>query len=263
MKTKAIIVLAAAGLSVGLSGCGFIKSLFPDKGKDYQYTSEIAPLVYPKDLAKVGPPGFTPTDLTDSSPVQAPDAPSAGGQSNSSAVPEAPAVPEKLLVAPEPQPAEPEKTPASNTPTDNTAGAAVTADNGQAKNAAPKHAPLVSTVLKEGGVQLLRVDGNFDTVWLAVNKALSRKSVEVTDRNSAAQTVLLRYEDPAQAAASRNLLDETLYVLSGMPSTDKQYALKFSAHGQQQTDVAVYNEQQQPVADDSSLSLLKLLQNAI
>lgn len=258
METKVLIVLVAAGLSISLSGCGFIKSLFPDKGKDYQYTSEIAPLVYPKDLAKSGHPSFTPTDLADNTPEQPPAPPLAPITAPESAV-----LPEKTVPEASPQPVASEQIPSAEAAKASTAASKATADNGPEKNAAPKHVPLVSTVLKDGGVQLLRVEGDFDTVWLAVNKALSRKSVEVTDRNSAAQMVSLRYEDPAQSAANRNLWDETLYILSGMPSTDKQYALKFSAHGSQQTDVAVYNEQQQPVADDSSLSLLKLLQNAI
>ena len=33
-----------------LSACGYIKSLFPDKEKDYQYTTEIAPLKIPPGL---------------------------------------------------------------------------------------------------------------------------------------------------------------------------------------------------------------------
>lgn len=247
MKTKAIFWLATVvALPIGLSGCGFVKGLFPDKEKDYQYTSEIAPLVYPKDLAKGGAPSFAPTDLADASPVQPP------------AVPEPVPLPEKIV----PEPAAPEKTTSGNSPTGTMGVAKAAANNGSEKNAASKHIPIVANVLKEGDVQLLRVEADFDTVWRAVNKALSRQSVEVIDRNGAAQQVTLRYENPAESAANRSLWDETLYILSGMPSTDKQYTLKFSPHGQQ-TNVSVYNEQQQPVADDSSLSLLKLLQNAI
>ncbi len=251
MKTKAIFWLAAVVLPLALSACGFIKGLFPDKEKDYQYTSEIAPLVYPKDLAKGGAPSFAPTDLADSSPVQA------------SVVPESAALPEKIVPTSTAQPAATdEKNSSGNAPAGNTDVAKAAANNGSEKHAVTKHIPIANTVLKDGNVQLLRVEADFDTVWRAVNKALSRQSVEVIDRNGAAQQVTLRYENPADSAANRSLWDETLYILSGMPSTDKQYTLKFSPHGQQ-TDVAVYNEQQQPVADDSSLSLLKLLQNAI
>jgi outer membrane protein assembly factor BamC len=50
MKTKAkalIIVMVSANLSA----CTYIKNLFPDKEKDYQFTTEIPPLTIPPDLA--------------------------------------------------------------------------------------------------------------------------------------------------------------------------------------------------------------------
>jgi outer membrane protein assembly factor BamC len=49
MKTKVralIIVIVLANLSA----CSYIKSLFPDKEKDYQFTTEIPPLTIPPDL---------------------------------------------------------------------------------------------------------------------------------------------------------------------------------------------------------------------
>jgi len=50
MKTKVrafIIVMVSANLSA----CTYIKNLFPDKEKDYQFTTEIPPLTVPPDLA--------------------------------------------------------------------------------------------------------------------------------------------------------------------------------------------------------------------
>lgn len=50
MKTKVralIIVMVLANLSA----CTYIKNLFPDKEKDYQFTTEIPPLTVPPDLA--------------------------------------------------------------------------------------------------------------------------------------------------------------------------------------------------------------------
>ncbi|MBM4200536.1 MAG: outer membrane protein assembly factor BamC [Gammaproteobacteria bacterium] len=37
--------------SLGLSGCSFLGSLFPDKQRQYQYTTEIPPLEVPPDLS--------------------------------------------------------------------------------------------------------------------------------------------------------------------------------------------------------------------
>lgn len=50
MKTKISLVFIVAVL-LNVSACTYIKNLFPDKEKDYQFTTEIPPLVLPPDLA--------------------------------------------------------------------------------------------------------------------------------------------------------------------------------------------------------------------
>jgi outer membrane protein assembly factor BamC len=52
MKTKIITLLISAAALSALSACSYVKSLFPDKEKDYQYTTEIPPLIMPDDLKK-------------------------------------------------------------------------------------------------------------------------------------------------------------------------------------------------------------------
>ena len=42
----------AALVLLNVSACTYVKSLFPDKEKDYQYTTEIPPLIIPEDLKK-------------------------------------------------------------------------------------------------------------------------------------------------------------------------------------------------------------------
>lgn len=49
-KMKKITPVIALCVASGLSGCSTIQSWFPDKEKDYQFTSEIAPLIIPPDL---------------------------------------------------------------------------------------------------------------------------------------------------------------------------------------------------------------------
>lgn len=50
MKTKIRSLIIVAVL-VNVSACTYIKNLFPDKEKDYQFTTEIPPLVLPPDLS--------------------------------------------------------------------------------------------------------------------------------------------------------------------------------------------------------------------
>jgi outer membrane protein assembly factor BamC len=49
MKSKIFSLVIIIAL-VNLSACSYVKSLFPDKEKDYQYTTEIPPLNLPPDL---------------------------------------------------------------------------------------------------------------------------------------------------------------------------------------------------------------------
>jgi outer membrane protein assembly factor BamC len=52
IKIKFIALLISAAALSALSACTYVKTLFPDKEKDYQYTTEIPPLIWPDDLKK-------------------------------------------------------------------------------------------------------------------------------------------------------------------------------------------------------------------
>ncbi|MDP3333928.1 MAG: hypothetical protein Q8S55_18390, partial [Methylococcaceae bacterium] len=51
MKHKSLISLCGAAVLFNLSACTTIKEAFPDKEKDYQFTTEIPKLIIPADLA--------------------------------------------------------------------------------------------------------------------------------------------------------------------------------------------------------------------
>lgn len=51
MKILPVRILFAILCGAGLAGCSTIASLFPDKQKQYQYTTEIPPLEVPPDLS--------------------------------------------------------------------------------------------------------------------------------------------------------------------------------------------------------------------
>jgi len=48
ITVRALVIVIA---SANLSACSYVKNLFPDKEKDYQFTTEIPPLTIPPDLA--------------------------------------------------------------------------------------------------------------------------------------------------------------------------------------------------------------------
>lgn len=75
-KANSLIPVLSATVLLGLTGCGYIKSLFPDKEKDYQYTTEIPELVIPAGLGKNEGPKLTAPSPAVNQAVEAP-APSA------------------------------------------------------------------------------------------------------------------------------------------------------------------------------------------
>lgn len=52
MKTKIGRFIIIAAVLTNVPACSYVKSLFPDKEKDYQFTTEIPPLTLPADLGK-------------------------------------------------------------------------------------------------------------------------------------------------------------------------------------------------------------------
>ncbi len=70
MKTKIITLLISSAVLSSLSACSYVKSLFPDKEKDYQYTTEIPPLTLPADLKKSQMPSVT-TSASSTPPLSA------------------------------------------------------------------------------------------------------------------------------------------------------------------------------------------------
>jgi len=75
MKEKIGSFFIFATVLFNLSACSYVKSLFPDKEKDYQYTTEIPPLILPDDLKKNQIPDVpTSASSTPSSPSPSTDA---------------------------------------------------------------------------------------------------------------------------------------------------------------------------------------------
>jgi outer membrane protein assembly factor BamC len=257
-----LIPLLAAVLLANLSACSYVKSLFPDKEKDYQYTTEIPPLIYPKDLAKGDvlnlPPASPSQDMDATGSVQAEPNPVLPVIAKTSEPAELAALPDASVANTTAQELARQDANQENT----NALPSTVPDRASEKKLPINRTLLTVDVVKTGETNSLRVDSNFDTAWRTINKALSRKSIEVTNRDQPEKLITVRYDAGMGAVKDGSLWDEALFIFSGLPGSDKQYSLKFSEH-EQQTDVTVLNEDLQPVADEDSLNLLKLLQDTI
>lgn len=285
-------ILIAALMS--LSACSYVKSWFPDKEKDYQYTTEIAPLSLPPDLTEdsilkstAPAAGASVADKSgaDHSETGAADAPSTIEAAGSGAVEEAAAAAgskaaeagqapaesasEAAGVEAVPQTAE---TPAPETgsPVAETAAEEAERPAGETTPAVPpaekkadKAAAIpVELVVYNDGESRLRIAAEPAIAWRMVGKALSRRSIEVIKRSQEERLFYVQYDPDEKAVEDGSLWDEVVFFFGGFQTHDKLYVLKLIENNRQ-TEVAVLDEDEKPVSNGPGLRLLKLIQNTI
>lgn len=220
-------------LSLSLTACSTVKSWFPDKEKDYQYTSEIPPLTIPADLGKnyhVGSANVTPavTPLSIHSDANV------------------------LALTPKPltEPLKSDKNPLADNPV-------INQEPVQSKLIAVDLLPNVNSA------HHLRLGVSAEKAWRIVAKALSRQSIEVTERDQTNGLFSIQYDADEQQIADGSYWDELVFIFKGFQSNDRAYQLKLTEDNQQ-TDVIVLDGiTAQPLADTASLNLLTLLQKTI
>jgi len=218
MKTKfRSLILVAVLLNV--SACSTIKSLFPDKEKDYQFTTEIPPLALPTDLAgdsiaKV-PPAAQTAQTTDAASAESAPADTAPAAQQTETAPDT----ERKLIQ-------------------------------------------LELVDAEQGTKRLRIGAPSARAWRMVGKALSRNSIEVTNRNQEEGVFNVQYDPNRQEVEDGSIMDDVNFFLKGFELTEQEYVLKL-VENNRQTDVIVMDKDQKPVADKTSLSLLTLLYDTI
>jgi len=245
MKVKIGSLFITATVLFNLSACGYIKSLFPDKEKDYQYTTEIPPLILPDDLKKnqtlsvTTPASSTPPlDAAALSPVAVntpvEEAASAAPTINESAVTPPAAIKE---AAPAPSP--------------------------ESESVIPDTEITVERVKFDTGENRLRINVPFTRAWRIVNKALSRKSIEVTERNQEAGLFTVQYDPEEKKVEDGSYWDEIVFMFSGIQSNEKTYLLKLERNNQQTDIVVVDEEDQKQLSDPASFKLLTLLEETI
>lgn len=237
-KASLLICILAAS---ALTACGYIKSLFPDKEKDYQYTTEIPALVLPPDLGR--------EDIL--KPPAVPTSPS--GNADPVVSDNQPAEPPTATTAIANEPA------MADTPIDN----AETSTATDTSVSAAKHDAFpVELINAADDSSRLRLGVPFDKAWRVVDKALSRKSIEVTNRNKPQNTFSLHYDPNERKLEDGSLWDEALFIFSGFQGDEKQFLVKLMDNGQQ-TDVVILDTAQQPATDAGAANLLNLLQETI
>jgi outer membrane protein assembly factor BamC len=188
-----------------------VKTLFPDKEKDYQFTTEIPPLILPTDLAGDSIAGV----------------------------------------------------PAAPVPTDAAAPAAPIIETVPAIDRKLIQVELVDADQEKR----LRISAPSAIAWRMVGKALSRKSIEVTNRNQEEGLFHVQYDPNKLPVEDGSLWDEVVFFFKGFEVAEQEYVLKLAGNNvtenSPQTDVIIMDKDQKPVNDEQSLSLLTLLHDTI
>jgi outer membrane protein assembly factor BamC len=243
MKNR-IGFIAIGIATVVLAGCSYVKSLFPDKERDYQYTTEIPMINYPADLRKNQSVG----SVSESSPLAAPVE---GSETNANidSSDQPPANNTSSDTAPASSAAAPEASSTEVTPADESDGQDTVSS--------------VEIIKYDDGESRLRLGAGESKSWRAVNKALSRNTIEVTERNHDQAQITIQYDPDEKKAQDDSFMDEISFIFKGIDINDKEYVLKLEGHDQQ-TDVIVMNEEHLPLLnDDAALRLLKVLASTI
>ena len=155
------IVMAAT------SGCSYLESLFPDKERDYQYTTETPLLNWPSGLRQ---------NKTGSSSGDAPSA-SDETKSTESADNGQSAAPPSVDSSSSENSSSEEA--ASSTSPDVQATEVTPADESDAQESVSS----IEIVKYDDGESRLRLGAGFAKSWRLVNKALTHNAIEVTERN--------------------------------------------------------------------------------
>jgi outer membrane protein assembly factor BamC len=250
MKMKFNSLLFSAIILINLSACSYVKSFFPDKEKDYQYTTEIPPLILPDDLKKNQIPEVS------SSASPAPSSPALSTEAVAATSPASLNAPVEEVTSTASAINEPAMT--QPAPVEN-AAPAMPSEN---ESIVPDTAITVERVNFNTGENRLRINVPFTRAWRIVNKALSRKSIEVTERNQEEGVYTVHYDPDEHKVEDGTYWDELVFMFSGIQTNDKEYRLKLEKNNQQ-TDIVVVDEDQQLLADAASFKLLTLLQETI
>ncbi|MEN9896927.1 MAG: hypothetical protein RLZZ66_576 [Pseudomonadota bacterium] len=173
-----------------LCGCSTIQSWFPDKEKDYQFTSELAPLVIPPDLMHKA--------------------------KTSSRVAALPLSAEKMPLEKTPElPTSAEKKPIINRQPVNS-------------DTIPLNRDDIQLTRSEDKTSQFTLNVPYERAFRIVGKAISRSGIEVLERSEAEKTIKIQITQAPATPVEQSFLDETLSIFDIFEADEKIYVIEFS-----------------------------------
>lgn len=213
---------------IGTNGCSTLQSWFPDKEKDYQFTTELPPLVIPTDLVqKISVPAkkITPTAANS---VEAITPKKLAAKKIESVI-------EKIAAV-------------ENRPTLTDAETELNRNEIQV-SLTHENAPTLNL-----NVPLVRA-------WRIVGKALSRSGIEVTNRGQDSGQIYIQFVE-AKQQPEKSLWDNTISVFNPFSENEQSYILQFH-EANLKTSVTVLTPELQTINDGLDNKILLILFDAI
>ncbi|NJD05767.1 MAG: outer membrane protein assembly factor BamC [Methylococcaceae bacterium] len=210
-----------------LSGCSFIAGLFPDKQKQYRYSTDLPPLEIPPDLS--------------SGTIEGAKVASRGD-------------------GPTPAEKDKEEERSEVAASDDTEATKPQADK---RSRSPKPA---STTLAQNSqdAPLIEIEESFAQAWNDVHRALGRLEVEVTDRNRSEGVFFVNYGGTGKSKKDEEtgLWADIKSVFSGSDSDGQSFKVVLE-EGESVTTISVRDSSDKIAGDGAGLQLLKQLNDKL
>lgn len=108
----------------------------------------------------------------------------------------------------------------------------------------------------------IRIEDSIKTTWRRVGKALSRHSIEITDRNKKERIFLVQYDPDFKKVEDGSLWDEFWFIFGGDPAQEKEFGIRL-VEKKTNTEIFVVDENDTPLSDGTGLKLLNLLHKTL
>ena len=212
---------------IGTNGCSTLQSWFPDKEKDYQFTTELPPLVIPNDLVqKISVPAKKITSIANSVEATTP----------------------KKIVAKKLESVIEKIAAVENRPTLTDAETELNRNE-------------IQVSLTHENAPTLNLNVPSVRAWRIIGKALSRSGIEVTNRNQDSGQIYIQFID-AKQQPEKSLWDNTISVFNPFAENEQSYILQFH-EANLKTSVTVLTPELQTLTDGLDNKILLILFDAI
>lgn len=120
----------------------------------------------------------------------------------------------------------------------------------------------VDLVEYSGGATRIRIEDSIVRTWRTVGKALSRNSIEITNRSELEKVFYVQYDPDFKEVTDGSLWDEALFIFGADPAKEREFRVRLAENGSL-TEIIVLDKNDTPLSKGAGLKLLNLLYKTI